>query len=152
MEEFMKKKTYLLSWLITALIILGLGACQSTKEAEWYIPEVVDMHTTKLAVSWDGAYTGIIPSASGIGIDVLIMLNHDDTYMLRYSYIGKPEKIYTSRGSFKWDKNGEMITLKVKDLPPYYKVGQNRLIQLDQNAKIITDDMDEHFILKKIAP
>ena len=61
MGDCMKKKTYLFSWLITALIILGLGACRSTREVEWYIPEVVDIHTTKLVMGWDGVYTGIIP-------------------------------------------------------------------------------------------
>jgi uncharacterized lipoprotein NlpE involved in copper resistance len=154
MEEHMKKKNYLLVWLIPALIIIGLGACRSTKEkeVEWYIPEVVDIHTTKLVMGWDGAYTGIIPSASSMGIDVLIMLNYDDTYMLRYKYVDKPEKIYTSKGSFKWDKSEEMIILPVKNLPPYYKVGQNKLIQLDMNGKYITDDLAEGYILRKIAP
>jgi len=148
----MKKITHWLSWLITALIILGLGACRTTKEVAWDTPEIVDMHTTKIAGSWDGAYTGIIPSANGTGINVLIMLNLDETYMLRYSYISKPENILTSRGSFKWDRTGEMITLKVKDLPPYYKVGQNKLIQLDMNGKYITDDLAEGYVLRKIAP
>jgi len=148
----MKKITHLLSWLITALIILGLGACPSNKEAEWYIPEVIDMHTTRLVGSWDGVYTGIIPSAGGMSIDVLIMLNRDDTYMLRYSYVSKPENIFAYTGSFKWDKNEEMIILKLKDLPPYYKVGQNKLIQLDMNGKYITDELAEGYVLRKIAP
>jgi len=136
---------------MTALIVLGLGACRTTKEAEWYAPEVVDMHNTKISASWDGAYTGIIPSASGMGIDVLIMLNRDDTYMLRYTYVGKPE-IYTSNGSFKWDKTGEMITLPVKNFPPYYKVAQNKLIQLDMDGKYITGNLAESYVLTKIAP
>jgi hypothetical protein len=152
MEECMKKMAHSLSWLITVLIILGLGACRSTKEVEWYIPEVVDIHTTKLVVGWDGVYTGIIPSASGMGIDVLIMLNRDDTYMLRYTYVDKPEKTYNSSGSFKWDRTEEMIILSVKDLPPYYKVGQNKLTQLDLNGKYITDDLAEGYVLTKIAP
>jgi hypothetical protein len=152
MEEHMKKKIYLLFWLITALIIFGLGACRSTKEVEWYIPEVVDMHTSKIAASWDGVYTGIILSTSGIGIDVIIMLNRDDTYMLRYSYVSKPEKIHNSKGSFKWDKTEEIIILPVKELPPYYKVAQNKLIQLDLNGKYITDDLAEGYVLRKIAP
>jgi len=148
----MTKTTHWLSWLVTALIILGLGACNSTKEVEWYIPETVDIHTTRIAASWDGAYTGIIPSTSGNSIYVLIMLNRDDTYMLRYSYVDKPLNIFISRGSFRWDKTGEMITLKVKNLPPYYKVGRNKLIQLDMNGKYITDDLAEGYVLRKIAP
>ena len=75
-----------------------------------------------------------------MGVDVLIMLNRYDTYMLRYSYVGRPE-INTYKGSFKWDRTEEMIILSIKDLPPYYKVGQNKLIQLDLNGKYITDDM-----------
>ena len=148
----MKKKTHWLSWLVTVLIVFGLGACRSTKEMEWHIPEVVDIHTTKLVVGWDGAYTGTIPSASGAGIDVLIMLNRDDTYMLRYTYVDSLQKIYTSKGSFKWDRTEEMITLKEKDLPPYYKVAQNKLIQLDMNARYISDDPAGGYVLKKIAP
>jgi len=145
-------KNHLLSWLVSAFIILGLGACPSNKKAEWYIPEIVDTQTTRLSASWDGVYTGIILSASGISIDALIMLNRDNTYMLRYTPVGKPENIYTSGGSFKWDETEEIIILPIKDLSPFYRVTKNKLIQLDMYGENITYDFTENFVLKKIAP
>jgi uncharacterized lipoprotein NlpE involved in copper resistance len=105
-----------------------------------------------MSLDWDGAYTGIIPSASGSGISVLIVLNQNGTFVIGYSYVDRPDNNFSHKGSFKWDKTGEIIILEVKDMPPYYKVASNKLIQLDMNGEYITGALAENYILKKIMP
>jgi uncharacterized lipoprotein NlpE involved in copper resistance len=113
--------------------------------------EIVDIHNSRISADWDGAYTGIIPSADGPGINVLIQLNRDDTFILEYSYVKWPENLFTAKGSFKWNDAGNIIILNVKDWPPYYRVGQNELTQLDMKGKVIAGNLAENYVLKKIV-
>ena len=146
----MKKTTILLYWLIVVLAILGLGACSSTQSLDKDNSGSVDIHSSKTSLNWAGVYSGTIPSASGSGINVLLTLNRDNTFSLSYSYIDKPENSFTNGGTFKWDKTGSIIILKVKKLPPYYMVGENKLTQLDMSGKIITGELAEDYVLKKL--
>jgi uncharacterized lipoprotein NlpE involved in copper resistance len=139
-----KKIIYSFSLLMAVLIIPGLGSCSSNR--------TVDIHNSRNSVDWDGAYSGIIPSADGSGINVLIILNRDETFVLRYSYVDLPDNLFTNEGSFKWDNAGSVIILEVEDWPPYYRVGQNQLTQLDMEGKVITGGLAEDYVLKKILP
>jgi len=106
-------------------------------------------HNSRNSLDWDGDYTGKIPNADCPGIRVLITLNQDETYEVKYTYIdrkGAPA-IYT--GKFIWDDNGSIITLDSKDIPPHYKVGENKLIQLDMEGKPIEGELANMYVLAK---
>ena len=106
-------------------------------------------HNSKNSLNWAGDYTGEIPCADCPGIKVLITLNQDETYKVKYTYIdrkGAPT-IYT--GKFSWDDNGSVITLDNKDIPPHYKVGENKLIQLDMEGKPIEGELAGMYVLVK---
>jgi uncharacterized lipoprotein NlpE involved in copper resistance len=111
----------------------------------------VDMHNSRISLDWEGTYTGTIPGADIPGIKVQIVLKSDESYAMTYQYLGKDDRIYTEKGKFKWDEGGSIITLDVHDAPPYYRVGENRLIQLDMAGKPITGDLADHYILTKIT-
>jgi uncharacterized lipoprotein NlpE involved in copper resistance len=100
-------------------------------------------------VNWDGVYTGTIPAADAPGIKVQINLNLDETYEIRYEYIGKTGE-FIDKGTFKWDQTGSTITLNATDMPPYYKVGENILIQLDMQGNLITGSLADQYVLRKI--
>jgi uncharacterized lipoprotein NlpE involved in copper resistance len=76
-------------------------------------------------------------------------LNRDGTFLLSYSYVDRPGSNFSHEGSFKWNNAGNIITLDVKDWPPFYLVGENRLTQLDMKGKVITGGMAENYVLKK---
>lgn len=145
----MKEITLSFSWLIAAILIMGISSCATMQNND---SGAVDIHASKISLSWDGVYTGIIPSASGSGIRVLIVLNLDETFLLRYSYVDGPDNIFTEEGSFEWDKDERTITLIIKDWPPYYWVGENKLTQLDMNGNVITGSLAENYVLKKVVP
>jgi len=70
---------------------------------------------------------------------------------MRYDYVDRPNGTYNWTGSFKWDKTGNIITLNSgdKELPSYYKVGENTLTQLDTRGKVITGDLADDYVLTK---
>jgi copper homeostasis protein (lipoprotein) len=138
----MNKKTMFVSFLAAILIISGLGSCATNKGID-------DAHNSKNSLDWAGVYTGTIPSASGMGIDVRLRLNTDQTYTLSYDYIGRPNSQFECTGSFKWDNKESTVILDVKDAPSYYKVIENALIQLDMKGKQIKGNLADDYVLTK---
>jgi uncharacterized lipoprotein NlpE involved in copper resistance len=112
-------------------VILGLSSCLSK------------------TIDWAGVYTGTIPAADGEGINVRVKLNKDNTYELTYEYIGKPDNKFTNTGSFKWNNTGDIINLGIAETPSYYKVIENKLIQLDMKGKPITGNLADMYVLTK---
>jgi uncharacterized lipoprotein NlpE involved in copper resistance len=138
----MKRKAFVFLLAAVFAVSAGLISCQPNRKA-------VDIHNSRLTLDWTGMYKGVIPSASGSGIDVSLKLNIDDTYELTYKYIDKPEKSFTNTGAFKWDDTGEFVTLDITEAPSHYKVGENKLTQLDMNGKYITGKLADQYILSK---
>jgi len=129
-------------FLLVAAAISGLVSCHSNQKS-------VDTHNSKISLDWAGVYTGTIPSASGSGIDVRLKLNGDQTYELRYEYVGKPDNTFTLTGSFKWNDTGDTVNLGIADTPSYYKIAENKLIQLDMKGNLITGNLADDYVLKK---
>jgi len=104
-------------------------------------PGFIDAHTSRNSLDWEGTYTGVLPSDDCEGIDTSISLNKDQTYLLKLRYLGTPEnesEEFISEGKFTWDENGNNITLEGGiDGSRKFKVGENFLMPLDQNAKEI---------------
>jgi uncharacterized lipoprotein NlpE involved in copper resistance len=98
---------------------------------------------------WAGVYTGVIPGADSEGINAEVILNNDGTYQVSYQYIGKSDDVFTYTGTFEWDNDGGIVILDSKEIPPYYKVGENILIQLDMDGEIITGAHANDYVLKK---
>jgi uncharacterized lipoprotein NlpE involved in copper resistance len=113
-------------------------------------PKAVDaVHGSRNSLDWEGVYAGTIPSASGSGIDVTIVLRADSTYVVLYHYVGGQDGDFIAAGTFAWDENGDVITMDAKDIPPHYRVGEGRLIQLDMEGQPITGVLADHYVLRK---
>ena len=128
---------------MAAALLIGLCACSSNQPVDIeQIPEKVP--------DWVGIYAGVIPAASVPGINVTITLNSDLTYEAQYRYIDRPDGEFTLNGTFKWDRNESLITLDTANIPPYYHVGKNKLIQLDMEGNPITGALaDEYVLIRK---
>jgi uncharacterized lipoprotein NlpE involved in copper resistance len=123
------------------LLVTALCSCATTKAP--------DTHTSETSLDWPGVYSGIIPAADGPGIAVQIALNSDRTFVLQYRYIDRGDNVFTSEGTFAWDKTGGMVILDLENIPSYYKVEENRLIQLDMQGERITGALADHYVLGK---
>ena len=131
----MNRKAFI---FMAVLAILGLVSCASTKGV-------------KDTVDWPGVYTGTIPAADAEGINVSLTINKDNTFELKYDYIGKPDSAFTKTGSFKW-KTGYIIDLGLtKDsTPSFYQVAEGKLTQLDMAGKPITGEFADMYVLSKV--
>jgi copper homeostasis protein (lipoprotein) len=103
------------------------------------------------SLDWNGTYKGVVPCADCEGIETVLTLNLDKTYMLTTKYLGKNDaKLNTSSGSFTWSADGSTITLGgIKNAPSQYKVGENRLFQLDMKGEMIKSQLAPKYILDK---
>jgi uncharacterized lipoprotein NlpE involved in copper resistance len=115
-----------------------------------YKQKSTDIHNAQNSLEWSGSYTGTIPCTDCEGIEARIVLNPDETYQVSYTYLGKDDSPYIVSGKFTWDKNGNMITLDDKGIPPYYFIGENTLQQLDMEGKCIEGEHADMYLLHKV--
>jgi len=126
---------------IIILLSIMLGACSSTGPAK-----TVDNSRTSL--DWAGVYAGTTPAADGPGINVQITLRADESYSIVYNYVDR-QNTATETGTFSWNEAGNTIILKNTTFPPYYRVGENHLLQLDMQGNVIKGKLADLYILKK---
>ena len=125
-------------FLICALTMSGCAGSAS-----------VATHNSRNSLDWAGTYTGHIPSASGMGIEVRLTLNRDSSYALNYHYVGREDPDFSFTGNFTWNDAGSVITLDPGTGPMQYQVGENTLRQLDMDGEVITGDLAEMYVLRK---
>jgi heat shock protein HslJ len=70
------------------------------------------------------------------------------SYILETKYIGKDDKIFQTKGTFKWDESGSKITLDNTE-KQIYQVGENNLFHLDKDGNRITGNLKKNYILTK---
>lgn len=112
---------------------------------------LIDAHNSQTALDWQGTYKGIMPCADCEGIETELILTKDLTFVIQTKYLGKGEaKVFEEKGNFIWDKTGGSISLLgLKGRPSQYKVGENKLIQLDMQGNSITGQLAEKYVLIK---
>lgn len=150
-------KTQLISTLVvvSAMLTLLTACADNVQNAvdQAPTPTAFDAaHTSSNALDWDGTYTGTVPCADCEGIATSITLDRSGEYTLRTQYLGKSTEVYTARGVFEWEADGNRIRLKgVDGGAARYHVGEGRLFQLDQAGDRITGELAGSYILHKEA-
>lgn len=102
--------------------------------------------TSQNSLDWAGSYEGVLPCASCEGIQTLITLQSDNSFVQETVYLGQDEKILKLMGKAAWDEKGQKITLEDGT---QYLVGENQLIMLDTEGQRITGDLAANYVLKK---
>jgi uncharacterized lipoprotein NlpE involved in copper resistance len=146
----MKKIVCVLS--VMAVSALVLISCKPKNESQVQENQTIDIvdpdHSSQNSLDWAGVYTGTTPCADCSGIKVRLVLNADETYQLSYQYLGKGDgATYTVSGQFTWDEVGDVIKLDCMDYPPYYSVGEGKLIQLDMEGDVIIGEFADKYVL-----
>ncbi|CAM2966158.1 copper resistance protein NlpE [Chryseobacterium flavum] len=100
------------------------------------------------ALDWDGTYEAVIPCADCPGIRTTLTLNNDKTFGIIEEYVDRNTKNHDA-GSFEWDTTGSIITLKGKTVNYKYKVGENKLVQLDLEGNEINGPNKDLYIFRK---
>ncbi|GHU04603.1 lipoprotein [Betaproteobacteria bacterium] len=111
-------------------------------------PVIDAAHNSENSVNWAGVYEGTVPGANS-DIHTLITLGYDKKYSATYRYVDKGNESFTESGTFRWNEAGNTIILDSKDLPPYYFVGENKIIQMDMSGNPITGEHADSYVLKQ---
>lgn len=110
----------------------------------------VDDHNSQIALDWQGMYNGILPCADCEGIRMTLALQ-EGKYKMARTYLGKDGSSTHLEGDFTWSEDGSTITLLGEEnAPAQYKVGENRLIQLDTEGNPITGVLADKYVLTKV--
>tara|TARA_Y100001956_G_scaffold15947_1_gene15359 strand:- start:781 stop:1278 length:498 start_codon:yes stop_codon:yes gene_type:complete len=109
----------------------------------------IDEHTANNALDWNGTYFGTLPCADCEGIETQVTLNHDGSYSVNQTYLGKEDGVFQSHGQLSWNDKGTIITLENESGANQYFVGENVLFKLDMNGKRVEGDLAEHYQLQK---
>lgn len=129
---------------ITAIALMAAFSCKS--------PSTVRADNSRTSLDWKGSYSGVLPCADCEGILVTLTLGSDKNYSLSNTYLGKNDDSKTYAGKFSWNDAGTAITLGgLSNMPQVYRVGENRLTQMDMSGKPVTGALAERYVLGKIA-
>ena len=135
---------------IILLSVIYLFGCNQRQKTEKEI--ITDFHNSLNSLDWEGTYSGILPCADCAGIQTLIKLNKNLTFLLQSKYLGKEDTVFETKGTFSWDKSGNKIILnenEIADSASQYLVGENTLTKLDLNGNKITGGLAQYYILQK---
>ncbi|WP_228433666.1 copper resistance protein NlpE [Chryseobacterium polytrichastri] len=111
--------------------------------------EAVDAaHNSQNSLDWSGTYEAVVPCADCPGIKTSLTLNKDKTFSITEEYIDRNSK-NNDKGTFDWDTTGSVITLNGKSAKYKYKVGENKLFQLDMDGKEIDGPNKDLYVFHK---
>lgn len=143
-------------FLIAAFLF---SSCNTKKEEKYQKEEnsveqaAKDTHNARSSLDYEGTYQGVyvgdLPTASGSGMIVTVDLSNGK-YVKTIQYKDDTTKeVYKTEGNYKWNKEGNKITLEGEEAPNSYLVAENKLYHLDMNGDRITGELADHYILKK---
>ena len=83
--------------LLIALLAFTLMSCtnqskKQTDEPTTMDETMIDSHTSEMSLDWAGVYQGTLPCADCEGIETMIELKDDHTYVAHYNHLGKSDK------------------------------------------------------------
>ena len=132
------KRLMLVVTVVSLLFVFA--ACRQKNEPAQQNPAAIDAaHNSQNSLTWGGTYTGTVRGANSQDIEIEIILNYDGSYIVTYHYAFENSAVINRSGKFRWDDMGNNIMLDGNDIPPYYKVGEYKLIQLDSQGNQLAD-------------
>ncbi len=144
----------LLTSILTSILLLTLTACSSTSATTDNTPSAATADNSRTSLDWSGTYIGTLPCASCEGISTRIRLGKDLHYQLSETYLGKSDKAMLTEGTFTWNTDGNSIILQgiaEGERSTYFRVGENKLTQLDLQGAKIEGSLAANYVLVKQA-
>ena len=151
----MKKENFL--YVFLAFLVIGNMACKnrkanSTANNQQAKTESDKAHNSQNTLDWAGVYKGVLPCTDCDGIETMIRITSNHTFVLETKLLGKSKEVNTEVGTFHWDDSGNKIFLDERNRssgPFAFAVGENKLTQLDINGNFIGGKPSEKDVLKK---
>jgi uncharacterized lipoprotein NlpE involved in copper resistance len=137
---------------MTFFILIATFSSCSTVFAET-TPDKTDTNTHHASntLDWPGIYNGFMPCDDCKGVKTTLALNKNSSYILITQYVGKSEREFVEKGKFTWGNKIDTIVLTPRNssTTQEYFVGENILIQLDNNGNRISGKLADRYILRR---
>jgi heat shock protein HslJ len=132
------------------LCIYSLSYCKSLSTNKKSSTQTT-ADNSRNSLDWDGIYRGVMPCTDCQGIQTTILLNKDLGYTLKRKYLGKSDSVFENAGKFAWNNEGNIITLSDAGggQSLRYLVGENVLMQVDQNGNKMSGSLPDDYMLSK---
>lgn len=144
------KKTFLLFVLLSS----GIFATSCGNRSQTASDDIQAMaDTSRNALDWEGTYYGVLPCADCEGIETVISIFYDNTFVKKTRYLGKNDQVFEIAGTFTWNELGNIITFDgahSQHAPGGLLVGEMQLFHLDQDGQRITGELAEYYRLPKV--
>jgi uncharacterized lipoprotein NlpE involved in copper resistance len=129
------------------LLLLSISCGQSVKQN--FIPTADNSRTS---IDWAGTYEGTLPCADCPGIYTSVQLTQQDSFMLRTKYTDKLDSVLEYKGTVTWSDDESAVQLIGDEhtILMWFKVGENKLMLLDQMGNEIESGWPESLLLHKI--
>ncbi|WP_430615531.1 copper resistance protein NlpE [Flavobacterium sp. JP2137] len=115
--------------------------------------EVVDMHNAETSLDIAGTYKGVLPCADCEGIETVIELKDDNSYVVTTVYLTEKtgEKTFKETGTWSIKISTVSLQSDAKDAPEptQFFAGENTLTHLDEAGNKIEGALAENYILRK---
>lgn len=125
---------------LVLLLLSVLALCASATNPD-------PAHNSRLSLDWSGTYRGVLPCADCEGIETVITLMEEGTYIRSLRYLGREDGYRRDQGGFEWNDAGSGIVLEADEQA--YQVGENRLFHLDRQGQRIDGPLAERYVLVK---
>jgi copper homeostasis protein (lipoprotein) len=139
---------------LLTLIALWMLSCQANQKSIDSIQEVnpTPGDNSRNALDWEGMYRAILPCEGCEGVETVLILSQNG-FRLRTRYIGRSEQVFIQEGQFEWDSLGGKINLvdRTDEGPAHWKVGEGRLIMLNDSGEVLMDETMAEFVLYQLA-
>ena len=109
-------------------------------------------HNSKNSLDWAGIYSGTLPCADCAGMQTVVYLKMDGSFVMNVKHLGASDESVGTAGIVEWNKEGNTITLNGNDenaSSSKYFVGEGELSYLDANGKLFSGDLADKYILRK---
>jgi len=101
------------------------------------------------AVDWAGSYRGVIPCPDCDGVEMVLTLQPDNSFVLLSKYLGKSDEALRDQGALTWSDDGSTITIESNGAKRLFKVGEGQLFLLDEAGNRVEGDKADQYILIK---
>jgi uncharacterized lipoprotein NlpE involved in copper resistance len=139
-------KKILACLFFTVISLAYNSACAETAEVVKH-----DSHHAANSLDWPGVYYGFTPCADCKGVKTSLALNSNHSYILITQFVGKSEREFVEKGKFAWSDESNMIFLTPRNstITKKYFVGENILVQLDEDGNRISGKLADRYILRR---
>lgn len=141
--------------LLLHLALIGLFfACSESSPKQSNLSDLKNDSISKLdTLDWVGVYTGTVPNATDIGLEMKLSLNPSNTYDLVITHLRSNPKDNVKRefsGEIHWIDDSTTIELKeIDSLSNKFKIRPGQVDYLNPDATPNTGKLAEFYVLKK---